>query len=87
MRLDELFALREWGTFYNSKKAEHILHARGWWPTTVPNMYRHDEAPGYSIDLDIDSPEGKGPFKVFQGDQKIGHEHFPPYAQHLMMRR
>lgn len=69
--------------FLNKRLAAHrLLLTRGWEPTTVPNEYRHPDAPGYSIDLDMHYITG-GPFIVFRGSRKVGQLPYPPYASHL----
>ena len=71
---------------YDSKTLHRLLLSRGWEPTTVPDEYRNHEAPGYSIDADVHSATGDGPFTVFHGSRKIGQYRYPPYASHLMLR-
>ena len=81
MQLHELLHMSNYGRGY--QRAHQQLLDRGWLPSTVPNEYRHPEAPGYSIDLAL-GHQGKGPFFVFRHDRKIAQVAVPPYATHLM---
>ena len=87
MFLTQLFPLTE-GLFqsYSPKAARRLLLDRGWIATSVPNEYRHPDAPGYSIDLEPNSYLGQGPFAVFHGSRKIGQLRYPPYASHLGLK-
>jgi hypothetical protein len=89
MFLSQLFEsqpISERLTLAGGKTLRRLLLSRGWAPTTVPDEYRNHEAPGYSVDLDVHSVDGDGPFTVFRGSRKIGQFPYPPYASHLMMR-
>lgn len=79
-RLTELFGLRRISVL------RRMLAIRGWIPTTVPDEYKHPDAPGFSIDLEINDPTREGPFVVFQGNRKISRTTYPPYASHLVLR-
>lgn len=83
MRIDEVFfdlsLIRA-----TPSRAHKLLLSRGWQPTSVSREYQHPDAPGYSIDLDMNSYEGKGPFTLFYRDHKIAQLAYPPYANHLM---
>jgi hypothetical protein len=83
MRLDEVFFDMGMVRAVPSR-AHKLLISRGWQPTTTPREYRHPEAPGYSIDIDMHSPTGNGPFALFYRDRKLAQIAYPPYANHLM---
>jgi hypothetical protein len=88
MFLTQLFPPLTESLFHNyDRKASHRkLLDRGWVATTVPDEYRHPEAPGFSVDLEPDSYQGQGPFAVYRGSRKIGQLPYPPYASHLNLQ-
>ena len=87
MFLTQLFQMTEGLLGHYSRKASiRMLLDRGWVATTVPDEYRHPDAPGYSVDLEPDSYQDQGPFAVYYGSRKIGVLPYPPYASHLAMR-
>ena len=88
MYLTQLFPSLTEGLFhsYSRKAAQRMLLDRGWVATTVPDEYRHPDAPGFSVDLEPDSYQGQGPFAVFRGSRKIDQLSYPPYASQLNLR-
>jgi hypothetical protein len=82
MLLDEMFDLNL--VHATPRRAHKLLISRGWEPTTVPREYRNPDAPEYSIDLDMNSYAGKGPFVLYHHDRKVAQVSYPPYASHLM---
>lgn len=90
MIVSQLFEAEPINEFFGRKSTAHqLLLNRGWEPTTVPREYKHPDAPGYSIDLDMDYSynNGEGPFTVFRGSRKIGQFARPPYASHLNLHK
>jgi hypothetical protein len=74
------------GSHYSARACHKALLIKGWQETQTPNMYKNPEYPEYSIDLDIHSFDGGGPFIVYRGSRRLGKMKIPPVAQHMAMK-
>lgn len=72
-------------SLYDPARCLRALRDQGWTETTTPGMFQNSEYPEYSIDLDINNPQG-GPFTVFRGDRKLAVVRKPPTAQSLGLK-
>lgn len=71
--------------FGTSRKAAHQqLVALGWQPTSIPDEYRHADAPDFSVDLDVNDVNGR-PFAVYHHARKLRQQAHPPYASQLRL--
>ena len=70
MLVNEIFTLSR------SHKWRQRLNDRGWFATTVPREYRNSQAPGYSIDFDLQGVGG--PLQLFHGNRRIATLYEPP---------
>lgn len=67
------------------KSAHQQLATLGWEPTSIPDEYRHPDAPDFSVDLDVNDVNGR-PFTVYHHSRKLRQQAQPPYASHLRLR-
>lgn len=72
-------------SLYSLSKCEKALADKGWRETDTDYMYRNPEYPEYSVDLDINNPQG-GPFTIFRGNRKLKVTRSLPFAQQLGLK-
>ena len=70
---------------YSLRKCLKLLGDRGWYESTVPDMFINSSYPEYHIDLDIHSI-GDGPFTVYKNNHRIAVTRDPPIAQQLGLK-
>lgn len=68
---------------YGLAASRKALADHGWAETSVADTYANADAPAYSIDLDINHPDGDGPFSLYKGGRWVAQLAVPPYASHV----
>jgi hypothetical protein len=82
MRLNQV--LRSVRQHLNPQSKHAKLVERNWMPTTVDNEYKNDEAPGFSIEIDL--LNRKLPYVIYRGCNRFGRMEQPPTAAQLMSK-